>query len=251
MVNSKHFAAVIAALLTVIATGCITSFEPQTAVNPVGTEHTVTVTIELPDDFDEEEAEDALCDLLEEIFPEFEECQPEQMSAQAQVGPASHIQHDFEVISGPNQGEFADEGDDDIVVEPFEDGARASWTYRSNGVPGTDVIRYCNALSIMQIELFYEFYEEESEDPLSEEEFYEAIVDFSNDQFGTDFDSLEDIFCRTVTKTWVEERRPSIGAGLSGLFAGQPTALPTAPAPAAVAPSTTIRPPSTGDAGLK
>jgi hypothetical protein len=52
--------------------------------------------------------------------------------------------------------------------------------------------------------------------------------------------------------TMVEERRPpNIGAGLSGLFAGQPTPLPTAPgavAPAATAP--TISPPRTGDGGL-
>jgi hypothetical protein len=46
-------------------------------------------------------------------------------------------------------------------------------------------------------------------------------------------------------------RPPNIGAGLSGLFAGQPTPLPTAPA--AVAPAATspvITPPRTGDAGL-
>jgi hypothetical protein len=44
---------------------------------------------------------------------------------------------------------------------------------------------------------------------------------------------------------------PNIGAGLSGLFNGMPTPLPTAPsavAPAATAP--TISPPRTGDAGL-
>ena len=47
------------------------------------------------------------------------------------------------------------------------------------------------------------------------------------------------------------QRPPNIGAGLSGLFQGQPTALPTAPsavAPAATAP--TISPPRTGDGGL-
>jgi len=47
-------------------------------------------------------------------------------------------------------------------------------------------------------------------------------------------------------------RPPNIGAGLSGLFAGQPTPLPSArpatTAPAAVAP--TISPPRTGDGGL-
>jgi len=47
---------------------------------------------------------------------------------------------------------------------------------------------------------------------------------------------------------------PGLGAGLGGLFAGQPTPLPTA-RPAAVAPAatapTTISPPRTGDAGLK
>ena len=46
-------------------------------------------------------------------------------------------------------------------------------------------------------------------------------------------------------------RPPNIGAGLSGLFNGMPTPLPTAPsavAPAATAPS--ISPPRTGDGGL-
>jgi hypothetical protein len=47
------------------------------------------------------------------------------------------------------------------------------------------------------------------------------------------------------------QRPPNIGAGLSGLFNGMPTPLPTAPsavAPAATAP--TISPPRTGDGGL-
>jgi hypothetical protein len=55
-----------------------------------------------------------------------------------------------------------------------------------------------------------------------------------------------------VTNTCEEDRRPpNIGAGLSGLFQGQPTPLPTAPS--AVAPAATspvITPPRTGDAGL-
>ena len=45
------------------------------------------------------------------------------------------------------------------------------------------------------------------------------------------------------------EPRPNLGGGLGGLFAGQPTPLPTAVAPAATAP--VITPPRTGDAGLK
>jgi hypothetical protein len=45
------------------------------------------------------------------------------------------------------------------------------------------------------------------------------------------------------------QRPPNIGAGLSGLFNGMPTPLPTAPS--AVAPAvTTIRPPSTGNGGI-
>jgi hypothetical protein len=54
-----------------------------------------------------------------------------------------------------------------------------------------------------------------------------------------------------VDDSHCEAQRPNIGAGLSGLFQGQPTPLPTAPsavAPAATAP--TISPPRTGDAGL-
>jgi len=69
----------------------------------------------------------------------------------------------------------------------------------------------------------------------------------------TSFDSTSngrnDIECTFVNR----EERPNLGAGLGGLFAGQPTPLPTA-RPAAVAPAATapsISPPRTGDAGLK
>jgi hypothetical protein len=66
---------------------------------------------------------------------------------------------------------------------------------------------------------------------------------------GLDSILVDDSICDTPTPT--PTQRPNIGAGLSGLFAGQPTPLPTAPsavAPAATAP--TISPPRTGDAGL-
>jgi len=56
----------------------------------------------------------------------------------------------------------------------------------------------------------------------------------------------------TPTPTPAATRPPNIGPGLSGLFQGQPTRLPTAPsivAPVATAPA--IMPPRTGDAGLR
>jgi hypothetical protein len=135
----------------------------------------------------------------------------------------------------------------------FSDDFEYSWTYQSNGIAGTDVIDVCVG-------------EVPPEDSLPTEGgmVEELLVDVINDTLGGDYyDSIEDFFCQTVEKTWVAPTatpqpqnttapsRPNIGAGLSGLFAGQPTALPTATAPAAVAPSTTIRPPSTGDAGLR
>jgi hypothetical protein len=53
---------------------------------------------------------------------------------------------------------------------------------------------------------------------------------------------------------YVAERRersvPNIGAGLSGLFNGMPTPLPTAPSAAAATTSPVIRPPNTGDGGV-
>ena len=56
-----------------------------------------------------------------------------------------------------------------------------------------------------------------------------------------------------ITCTFVNQAQRS-QLNLGGLFAGQPTALPTAPAPAAVvpaAPAPSISPPRTGDAGLQ
>ena len=52
----------------------------------------------------------------------------------------------------------------------------------------------------------------------------------------------------TETPIAIATSRPNIGGALSGLFAGQPTPLPTAQAAAA---PQVIRPPSTGNAGLR
>jgi hypothetical protein len=58
----------------------------------------------------------------------------------------------------------------------------------------------------------------------------------------------------SVECTFVNRRIDERPLNLGGLFAGQPTPLPTAPPPAAVAPAATspvISPPRTGDAGLR
>ena len=59
--------------------------------------------------------------------------------------------------------------------------------------------------------------------------------------------------CGNVLREETNQRPPNIGAGLSGLFNGMPTPLPTAPsavAPAPAATAPTISPPRTGDGGL-
>jgi hypothetical protein len=254
MARPKYFAIVIAAVFTLLATGCLVSVEPESAVNPVGTTHTVTATFDQPDgDLDEIEF---LCDLFEDLLDEQIPCEIETLeTVQGAIEePTDFVR--FEVIAGPNTGTRSN-GD---CVPSCNSGesvsSTISWTYRSNGVPGQDVIEVCSDASVEELEylifLLFDIYGEEFEgEGITEEEFAEALLALINEEFDQDYVSFEDMFCETVTKTWVEERRPNIGAGLSGLFAGQPTPLPTAPAPAAAtAPSQGIRPPSTGDAGL-
>ena len=55
MLRTKYLTIVIAGFLTIVATGCIVSVEPERATNPVGTEHTVTVTLRDPMEIDFEE----------------------------------------------------------------------------------------------------------------------------------------------------------------------------------------------------
>jgi hypothetical protein len=99
---------------------------------------------------------------------------------------------------------------------------------------------------------------------VSTEDFLEITGTENSDAGAAQVDPL----CVGATKTWFEpsptpepeededpfrpeQSRHNIGAGLSGLFAGPPTPLPTARPAAATAPSQGIRPPSTGDAGLR
>ena len=233
--------------------GTILTLEPPTAVNPTGTEHTVTGTVE---EFD-------LSDICE-VIPSLPFCLP------AAAAPGENVF--FEVIDGPNDGKQSDgdcgpDQDDLCFVTPPDS---ISWTYRGTGGPGTDTIQFC----LMMAPTI-----EESKAVMSN-----AITTFASQMGMTEaevVDMLEpedsvsaaaevDPGCVGVTKTWeaptptptatpqvIEDdarpSRPNIGAGLSGLFAGQPTALPTAvgPASAPLTPSQTIRPPSTGDAGLR
>ena len=269
MLRTRLFALITAGILAVLTTGCLLSVEPETAENPVGTEHTVIATLLDPESIDEEAFCENLIDALEGIDPEdieedeefilllilAELCQPESEQTFPSVGPADHNPINFEILSGPNAGLNSDE---DGACEPLCSGPAEdfeySWTYQSNGVAGTDVIEVCVGVVPPDDSL-----------PIESGLVEELLLDVINETLGGDYyDSIEDFFCQTVEKTWVEPTpepedtaepsrpvRPNIGAGLSGLFAGQPTALPTAVAPAPAAPSPTIRPPSTGGAGLR
>ena len=244
MLKSGRIAVLLASCLGfgVLVMGCfpVPSIEPQEAVNPVGTTHTVTGTItegEIPDLPD-------ICDILPESC--------EQLQASTTQLSDNVF---FEVIAGPNAGRHSD-GDCGDGNDPCNiDGEGSiSWTYRGTGGPGLDTIQFCP--------LFGASIEESKallanlistvarEAGVSEAE----LLKRANLQNGSDKMAEVDPGCVGATKEWfLEPSRPNIGAGLSGLFAGQPTALPTAPAPAAVAPASnpTIRPPSTGDAALR
>jgi len=246
MVRTKYFVAMVAAILTVFATGCIVSFEPETAVNPVGTEHTVTVTLDFETELNEEELCEIYVDILEELSGEEA---PEDYCEEGLPDTADEALPIvvFEVVAGPNTGLSSfDDGECEPSCAYPDDDDQIAWTYQSNGIPGTDVIQVCQDPIALLAPILLP-----TQEAPTEEEFEKIIVEAINRALGTNFRSIEDALCQEVTKTWQEPQRPNIGAGLSGLFAGQPTALPTAPAPVAVAPSTTIRPPSTGDAGLK
>jgi hypothetical protein len=116
-----------------------------------------------------------------------------------------------------------------------------SWTYRSNGEEGTDTIIVC-AFDV---------------------EFAQLGVQQLDDELMEELEVLEELGCDVVSKEWVEEddeekeRVPNVG----GIFAGDLDAaqrnrerarasavVAATPRPAAAAP---IRPPSTGDAGMR
>jgi hypothetical protein len=243
--RTKYLSLITAGLLTILATGCIVSFEPEQATNPVGTEHTVTVELRDPTAFDEQELCEIYIEILEEILGEEA---PEDICEEEFLDPNIQDEHEivhFRVVQGPNTGLNSD---DDGECTPScaypDDNDEISWTYRSNGVAGTDIIEVCADF------IFVPPIIDAAQEDLTEDEFEQLIIDAINDVLGTNYQSEYDLFCSTVSKTWISQRPPNIGAGLSGLFAGQPTPLPTAAAPAPGAPSPVIRPPSTGDAGL-
>jgi hypothetical protein len=247
----------------VLAVGSACAFEPSDAVNEVGTEHTVTVTV----------LGGPLLDLLSGGYPE----DPE-------VGAIMVDEFvRFRVLSGPNAGVQSNNDCIPACNEPDEN-YQISWTYRSNGVPGTDRIEVCVMPDWLDLELTDEGIQRLEQEldaianSLSAPYNGEAVliinsylpqliqidfgaddaIDLINHLLDTDYNDFEDALCQSVEKTWLpvkeprlDLRPPNIGAGLSGLFQGQPTPLPTASAPAPNSPSTSIRPPSTGDAALK
>jgi hypothetical protein len=234
------FAVACAAILAT-ATGCaFLTVTPTGVQNPVGTSHTVTAQFNTFDP----------CD----IIPELCNIPPLPVSA------AIDENISFEVIDGPNQGKHSDHDCDPGPACVASPGSPTSWTYRGTGGPGTDTIEVC-LLSEETVSETLASLTTIIEDPqqgagMSVDEFLDAV----NEELGTHYTDLEALICQQVTKIWVapetntEQNRPNIGGGLSGLFAGGgPQAQPTAVVPAAQAPasSTIIRPPNTGDGGLR
>jgi len=252
MLRTKYVSLIVAGFLAVMATGCIVDVEPDRATNPVGTEHTVTVELR---DFTETE-QIAVCEAVIEILEDAigGEPAPEDFCEEIIGLPrvTDHTPVYFEIVSGPNTGLNSDT--DGVCLPSCDDlGVReVSWTYPSNGQAGTDVIDVCVDFFDYILPPVMDEFQSEVGTTQSMDDFEEMLLDALNEALGTDFESEDDIACSTVTKTWVDRNdRPNIGAGLSGLFQGQPTALPTAPAPVATAPNQGIRPPNTGDAGLR
>ena len=239
--------------VVLVAAGCaFVSVTPETATNEVGTTHTVTATLGI--DFDP-------C--------EFIICEADKVSPQA---PGENVS--FEIVDGPNEGEHSD-GDcgpnGDQLCFISTPGQSVTWTYSGDGGPGIDYIQVCLIETDPLIDQLLTAAAEET--GLTKDQVAAMLAVRGQSEHDIEINEPEpDEGCDIVSKVWVEPTptptptvtpqviedaarpsRPNIGAGLSGLFAGQPTALPTAvgPAPAAVAPSQTIRPPSTGDAGLR
>jgi hypothetical protein len=220
LLNSRILAMFLGLLLpAAVLSACIESVTPESDTNPAGSSHTITLQTS-----------------------EFAE------------GPwiAS-----FEVIDGPNEGEQSD-GDD---CEPSCTGTGAktvTWTYESNGVPGTDTIEVCvlpqNEVSSV----------DELIDVIESEFGEQEALDFVNDETGGDFEDLEEFFCAQVTKTWViviDQPRVNVGGAVGAVAAAaaqqaqenRARAAATAPAAVVAPPSTgtgIVTPPSTGDAGL-
>ena len=243
--------AAILSAVVIVAAGCaFVIVTPETATNEVGTTHSVTATLGV--DFDP-------C--------QFVICEAGDVSPQA---PGENVS--FEVVEGPNAGEHSD-GDcgpnGDQLCFISTPGQSVTWTYLSNGDAGIDYIQVCLIEDNPLIDQLLTAAAEET--GLTKDEVAAMLAVSGQSAHDTEINEPEpDEGCDIVSKVWVDPTptptatppviedearpsRPNIGAGLSGLFAGQPTALPTAvgPASAPVAPSQTIRPPSTGDAGLR
>jgi hypothetical protein len=216
--------------------GCIVSVSPRSSTNLVGEEHEITVVI----DGDP----------------------PNQIPASWFVS--------FEVISGPNRG-LESTTDCDPSCTGNGD-AQVSWSYVSTR-QGTDRIRVC----------VLPFDGDIDDIPPGEEEF---ILDIIEEAAGMTFESLAEVIdatCETVTKTWldptatstttptplvtptvtptVDASRPNVGGAIVGVItsrsveerqASRPGAVPTTAAGAGAAGGTVaVRPPSTGDGGLR
>ncbi|MPZ48203.1 MAG: hypothetical protein GEU75_02630 [Dehalococcoidia bacterium] len=173
----------------------------------------------------------------------------------------------FSVFSGPNAGmsnfpecEAESEADFDgcldLVFGEGTDEETVSWDYVSNGESGTDYISVC-AFEALQISTL----SAETTSALRAQvlDVQQAATD---EELEADIDELEAMGCDVLTKTWEGddevERRPNVG----GVFAGDGGAAErnraranaagaaAAAATSPVAPTTAVRPPSTGDAGL-
>jgi hypothetical protein len=268
----SHLVNIIGPLLLVVlaSVGCLdVDATPEEDINPVGTTHTVSVTVDEPPQESDWIAFFFVIDGPNFNTTSIEECTVDELQICLLFCAVVPDQCTF---LGCNPSDCTGEGDDTV-----------SWTYQSNGQPGTDLIAVC----AVEEEEIDENSAPAGTSQLTEQELADLIADLEED--GCDIVSkgwigardgsipdedpcdLRGDMCPTATPTptptatgtpvtsptaTATPDNPNVGAifggNLGGVGAGRALEQQAAAAAAAAQPPpSAVRPPNTGDAGLR